>query len=403
MNIEIVAIGNEILKGLITNTNTTDISQALFSAGYRPTRHTTLSDDETLLKSSLKECLHRSRIVITTGGLGPTCDDTSRQVAAELFESDFVLNKEIAASLRQRYGNLLISLENQATVPSKAIILTNDFGTAPGLAFHTETSTLLMVPGVPREMNAMLHHQVIPFLEKHFPKAPQKTQLLHFFGITESAIDPFLRDLQQQYPKIELGIYPAHGTLAVQLTAQGYDETDLINATEILRKYFADNHFEAPHGKLEEAVHQLFTEKKWTLSLAESCTGGAISARLTKLSGCSNYHLGGIVSYSNESKINLLHVPAETIVKFGAVSQETAIAMALGMQKVIGSDISLAITGIAGPTGGTKEKPIGTIWIAIAQKNHPPIAWTLKAHGNREMIIERSVNAALAGLLKYCK
>ncbi len=408
LTIEIVAIGNEILKGITLNTNATEISKALFDAGYAPCRHTALPDDPMSLKSGLQECLKRSRIVIATGGLGPTCDDTTRQAAAALFGSSFHLDEQVAKSLAQRYGAAIISLENQATVPSKATVLENTVGTAPGLAFHTETSTLILMPGVPREMRAMLHSQTIPFLQKHFPhKQHHISQKLHFFDLSESAVDPILRRLQSDFPEIEFGIYPSHGILTVVATikaaAKDAPAPRLDAAAQLLLQHFAAKNFKAPSGKLEEAVQELFIRRGWTLSLAESCTGGSVAAKLVQLPGASAYFLGGIVAYSYAFKTGLLEVPNELLLEKGAVSEETVVAMVSGLLARTGSDFGIAISGIAGPDGGTKDKPVGTVWIAVAGKGQIPQTHRLLAYGNRDMIIERSVNAALSELLLYCK
>jgi len=404
-NIEIVAIGNEILKGNINNTNATEISQALFLAGYPTSRHSVLPDDAVELKAALGESLKRSRIVISTGGLGPTCDDITRQIAAELFDSDFHLDEKLLQTLKQRYGNLPASLENQATVPTKAIILNNEYGTAPGLVFHNSENTLILMPGVPREMRALLHQKVIPFIQKHYPNTRYVTRTLHFFGLSESSVDPHLRDLQKKLPDIDIGIYPTHGTVKVQFTLDATKnsaaQSQLDEACQSLAKAFASNHFEAASGKLEEAVHQRFIEKNWTLSLAESCTGGGIAARLTKLPGASKYFLGGIVSYSNALKEQLLNVPQSTLSTYGAVSQEAALEMVKGILDKTQSEFGIAITGIAGPDGGTPDKPVGTVWIAVARRGATPVVSKLIALGNRDMIIEFSINGALARLLQY--
>lgn len=405
--IEIVAIGSEILKGLINNSNASEISNALLLAGYHTERHTVLADDLESLKSGLIEALDRNDIVISTGGLGPTCDDMTREIAAAIFDSDFYFDHEIANDLKNRYGSsVAISLENQATIPTKAIPLKNALGTAPGLIFHTSNKHLILLPGVPQEMRALLHEQVIPYLLSKFPHKHYISRLLHFFEVSESSIDPYLRELQKHHPKIEFGIYPHQGTVTVQLTAKlddkQKDDSGIEKASDVLLKHFADKNFIAESGNLEEAIYHLFSQQKWTLSVAESCTGGAIAARLTKQPGASNYFLGGIVCYSTDLKKSLLHVQESTLLTYGAVSEQTVSAMALGSLNATKSDFAIAISGIAGPAGDNSETPVGTIWIAIAKQQREPLVWCIHLNGNRDIIIERSINAAMSGLLRYC-
>lgn len=408
MNIEVIAIGNEILNGAIVNTNAAEIGQALFKAGYRVCRQSSLPDDPKVLKQALKEALERSQLVITTGGLGSTCDDLTRQIAAELFESDFYYHEEIATDLKRRYGDLLINLADQATIPTKASILKNPVGTASGLVFRSASATLILLPGIPREMRIMLVDQVLPFLRHHFPQTTRcVSKALHLFRLSESSVDPLIRKLQKRYPDIEFGIYPSHGTISIHGNIYSLDEKAaevmLNTALGEVATQFADHCFDSPSGTIEEAIHQLFIQKQWTLSLAESCTGGRISSKLTKIPGASEYFLGAVVSYSNFLKQHLLGVPEELIRTKGAVSEEVVLAMAAGILSEANSRFSIAISGVAGPSGGTPDKPVGTIWAAIAQKGKPPQAWRFQARGTRDMIIEWSANAVLGQLYHYCR
>lgn len=402
--IEIVAIGNELLKGITVNTNASEISHALFKNGYKCQQHVVVPDHRELIKKQLIQSLKRSKIVITTGGLGPTCDDITRQVAAEVFESDFTFNVALAEELKQRYGNLPISLDDQATVPTKASLLKNPLGTAPGIVFNTEIGTLILMPGVPKEMRAMLHDQLIPYLLKNFPNDTSPlSRAVHFFGVGESTIDPTLRALEVQHPTAEFGIYPSHGLLSVyttfnQPTAHSAHELETI--TTAIKQQFPEHFYSETSEKIEVAIQDLLVQKDWTLCTAESCTGGAIAARLTKIPGSSQYFLGGFVTYSNQLKESLLHVDSEIILRDGAVNEETVIAMAKGALHSTGSDFSIAVSGIAGPTGGSESKPVGTIWIGIGKKDGTVCTHKIKAYGNREMIIERGVNAALGELFK---
>lgn len=403
--IEIVAIGTELLKGAIVNTNSTEIAKALVSVGYRTLRQTVLPDERKLLEEGLKEALQRSGIVIATGGLGPTCDDVTRQAAAALFSSDFAFNEAIAEELKRRYGNASAGIADQASVPVKAKILPNPIGTACGLVFSEGASTLILIPGVPKEMRAMLHEQVLAYLVKAFPPPPPlESRSSHFFGLSESSVDPFLRELEAAYPDIEFGIYPSHGVLAVSATEKRHDDKNggrLRVALDKLKGHFPLNYFGANGERLEDLLQHRFIDKGWTLATAESCTGGAIASRLTKVPGASNYFAGGVVAYTNELKERVLNVPGDVIRRFGAVSEETVKAMAEGVLALSGANFAISVSGVAGPTGGSDDKPVGTVWIGIAGRGRPTAAFKIRGFGNREMVIETAVNLALGHLLKF--
>lgn len=404
MDIEIVAIGNELLTGFTVNTNAAYLSRELLIAGYPVHRHTVLPDEEMTLRKGLREALTRGRVVITTGGLGPTCDDLTRPIAAELFGSDFYLNEEVAEELKKRYGSLPISLEHQATVPRKALILKNPVGTAPGMIFHTDTSTLILLPGIPNEMKEIFSSHVIAFLQSRFPlKEKHSRRSLHLFNVSESQVDPTLRDIKSKFPNLELGIYPSNGVLNIEIVSLKGKDQEVESAYQAIAHPFDAHLFESPNGKIEEAVHEAFISSKKTLSLAESCTGGAIAASLTKLPGASEYFLGSFVVYSNLLKTRILQVPESLLIEKGAVSQETAKAMVLGLMEKTDSDYGAAITGIAGPTGGTPDKPVGTVWMAFCKKGDEPKAIKKHCFGNRLMIIERSANIVLSELYKMIK
>lgn len=403
MDIEIVAIGNEILSGFIVNSNASYISQELLKAGYQVSRHSVLPDSAVRLRQGLKEALERNQLVITTGGLGPTCDDITRSVAAELFQSDFQYNEQLGEELRRRYPNCLETLENQATVPTKAKLLKNEAGTAPGFIFNSANSTLVLLPGIPAEMKAMFP-QVLAHLSEHLPIAAQSyCKRLNLFNVTEASADPILRKLQDKFSTINFGIYPAQGILGIHLTILSRDKTAALSQLELAYKAITSEFpgllFESGSRKIEEALHQRFIEKKLTLSAAESCTGGSFSARLTQLPGASHYFIGSIVSYSNEMKSHWLGVSEQLLKEKGAVSAEVVTQMLKGLLAQTRTDYGVAVSGIAGPEGGTADKPVGTIWCAVGKRGEEPRVWKLQAYGTREMIIERSVNALIAELL----
>jgi nicotinamide-nucleotide amidase len=400
MQIELVTIGGEILSGMTVNSNAAFIGQKFLEKGYRVNRQTVFPDDAKILHSGLQEALARSELVITTGGLGPTCDDLTRNVAAQLFSSDFCYDEMVAEDLLRRFGVGLVSLKDQATIPRKARALLNSVGTAPGLVFTSEKNTLILLPGVPEEMSVLFVGQVLPFVQKRFPlKEPFVQKKVDLYLLIESSVDPFLRILEKEHPNLQIGIYPNYGYLSVSFT--GKSEKEIQPAVDALLKEFGAYHYTAPNGKLEEAVHATLIQRKKTLALAESITGGKAAAQLTALAGASEYFLGSLVVYSNALKVSLLHVLKETLEKEGAVSRKCAEEMLAGLFKVTDADYGIAVTGIAGPTGAAPGKPLGTVWVAMGARGKAPAIETFIANGPREKVLTYTTNRLFANLLAY--
>jgi len=399
--IEILNIGTELLSGFTVNTNAAFLCRELNRVGFSVEKQTVVPDDPPRLQNGLREAMSRSSVVLTTGGLGPTVDDLSRKVVADLMGSDFRFDEQVAADLKKRFGESLTSLKDQATVPSKAKVILNQVGTAPGFIFEKDETVVIMLPGVPPEMKAMFQNDVMPYLKGKFPDVQEKQiEHLHFFGLPESAVDPTLRELQEKYPALEFGIYPGLGLLEVQIKMpQNGKQDQLDDCVKILREKFYKYVYSSPSGTIEGAVHFYFLQNGLTLSTAESCTGGSAAARLIKIPGASDYFQGSIVAYQNELKTSVLGVPENLIREHGAVSAEVVGRMAQGVQKMTGSDYALAVSGVAGPTGGSEEKPVGTVWCAIVHRDEDPYVWKIQARGTREMIITRSVNALFSQLL----
>lgn len=368
MSIEIVAIGDEILNGITVNTNAAYLGKALALKGYRVLRHIVLPDVADLLQKGLKEALSRANLVIATGGLGPTCDDLTNESAAKLFTSS------------PRF------LENRV-------------GTAKGVVFSEKGKTLVLLPGVPQEMRPMFEEQLLPILSDYIkPEKHLLSEILHFGALGENKVDPLLRKLKERHPEMDFGIYPGYGLLGVRLTST--DAQTLQACKTELEKTFADSLYEDPEGKIEHAVHQLFLKKGLKLALAESCTGGLLAAKITSIPGASQYFIGSVVAYSNEMKEELLGVKKGTLEQFGAVSRECVLEMAEGILKMAQTDFAIAVSGIAGPEGGTREKPVGTVWLSIAQKNGANEALPLQLKGSRETIILWAAQLALFHLWK---
>lgn len=397
LNAEVVSIGDELLSGKIVNNNAAFISRQLCNLGIEVSRQVSLPDDPILLEEGLAESLACAPLVIATGGLGPTLDDNTRKVAADLFHTSLELNRELVDTLRKRFGDLH-SIEDQATVPARAEILPNHLGTASGLILCGRESTLILLPGVPHEMEALMEKEVIPYIQRCFAlDKPQASLELHFFRAYESEFDPLLRTLKESYPALQIGIYPRNGLVSITLKG---DAIAIAKASDAIREQFSEREYVSRDGKIETALHTLLLEKKLTLSLAESCTGGTIASRLIAIPGASHYFLGGVVAYSNSLKESLLGVSAELIREKGAVSPEVAMAMAEGMQSKTGSDLALAVTGVAGPDGGSPEKPVGTVFVGIKKQGGQALAIQLKTRGSRFMIIDRASSLALAELLR---
>lgn len=395
MRIEVLAIGGEIVKGIVVNSNAAFISRFLTSEGWDVHQHSALPDNASLLKDFLAEAWKRADCILITGGLGPTCDDLTRNVLAEMFSSKLIFNEKIAEDLKKRYGSNLASLQDQATVPEKAQVLINPVGTASGLLFEEGGKCLIAMPGVPSEMGVIFQQSVLPYLRTKFAHASRKKeQQVHLCMLSESNVDPVLNDIQKNFPQVDIGIYTSDGLLSVIFS--GEKSSDLNSAATALTNAFSTQIYSNTSVRIEEELQRFFITEKLKLGVAESCTGGTIASRLTSQPGSSEYFLGSIVSYSNAVKRDVLKVPEEILERYGAVSQETAEAMALGVFKIMDADWSLAVTGIAGPSGGTEEKPVGTVWISLAKRNHPPESLHFKWRGTRQKIITIVTNYALS-------
>lgn len=397
MKIEIISIGDEILKGRILNTNVSFLSHLLQKNGYSVFRQTTLPDEKEQLRSGLEEALSRGDLVICTGGLGPTLDDITREVAAEVFDSDFYIDPSLAEELKKRYQDRYSAVEDQARIPRKAKALHNSVGSAPGLVFSERGKTLILLPGVPKEVESLFIEQVIPLLHQQWPVGQAKKMIqMNFCVVYESLIDPLLRELSVQHPSVEFGIYPGHGFLCVCILSSDADALSAVQ--KALEKHFGNYHFHAPSGKIEEALMAWFVKHQKTLAFAESCTGGMLASHVTALPGSSAYFLGSFVVYSNAMKEQILGVSQETLKANGAESEETVREMLEGVFKRTSADFAIAVSGIAGPSGGTEEMPVGTIWAAIGERGKSPDVGKFVCRGTRETNILLATNYLLGAL-----
>ena len=378
MIVELITTGSELLLGEIVNTNSAYLSSALNQAGFDVVYHSTVGDNRARMRSVMEIALERADIIITSGGLGPTLGDFTKEVMADLLGLPLILHEpsleKIKCFFAHRHAHMPVNNQKQAMVPEGSYILNNSCGTAPGIVIQHNNKVIVHLPGPPHELKTMVKNELLPYLSVHYPqKAIIVSKELHTYGLGESAVDETLRDilLTQSNPTIALLARP--GEILVRITAKA-DNTraaeELIAATEKqIRARLGNIIFSTNDKTMEEVVAETLFAQKKTIALAESCTGGLVTSRLTDVRGASAYLIGSVVCYSNEIKEKQLGVPHQTLLDYGAVSEPTARAMAEGIRRLNGTDIGVGVTGIAGPDGGTPEKPVGTVYIAVADKN----------------------------------
>jgi nicotinamide-nucleotide amidase len=381
VKIEILNTGSELLLGRVLNTHQQWLCRQLADLGYVVGRQVAVPDTALDIVTTVKEALNRSDLVIATGGLGPTSDDRTRDLVAEMLGRKLSLDPSIVEKIcgyfEKRRRPLPPGTEIQAMVPEGAVVLANDFGTAPGLAIQVEAgrfraaaSWLIMLPGPPRELRPMFTSRVIPLLRQEFPLNDEFVcRTLKTTGIGESwaeeKIAGPLRHLTDA--GLELGYCARPGEVDVRFVATGPAGRHQVEEAEgVVRGLIGSHIYGTDDDQLEQVVVQLLSKQRKTVAFAESCTGGFIANRLTNVSGASEVFLAGLVTYSNEAKEKFLGVQASTLTTHGAVSEPTAREMAQGAREHTGADFALSVTGIAGPTGGTAEKPVGTVFIGLA-------------------------------------
>jgi nicotinamide-nucleotide amidase len=408
---EIITIGDEILIGQIVDTNSAWMAQKLNEEGIRVKQISSVSDDRQHILAALAEATTRADIIFITGGLGPTKDDITKQTLAEYFNVKLVLNDDAlnnVLNIFKRYNRSLLEVNRkQAEVPENCEIILNNNGTAPGMWFNVDSKIYVSMPGVPFEMKYMMEETVIPKLkiELKLPVIIHKTILT--VGEGESFLAEKIADIENDLPaNIKLAYLPKMGQVRLRLSAYSDGETSLNDkleefASRIVERV-GDNVVAQEDIPLEKVILNHMADKGLTLSVAESCTGGYVSHLITQHEGSSQVFLGGAVTYSNDLKENILGVKNETLYQFGAVSQETVTEMVEGALRQFKSDYALAITGIAGPGGGTQEKPVGTVWIAVANANKTVVKKF--TFGNKRLQnIERSAVAAFFMLITLLK
>lgn len=405
MRAEIISIGDELLIGQVINTNQAYIAEQLNSVGISVYRMTTVGDDEQAILASFQRASEEAEVVTVTGGLGPTHDDITRTAVCKFMNTDLVVDHQALENIKQlfaRRGYALTSLnEDQARVPRGCTVIQNYLGTAPGYFFDRNGKYLIVMPGVPFEMKAMMEHFVIPYFQNKVSGLVIRHRTLKTTGIPESYLAERIGNVKELFADqtgITLAYLPSPLGVRLRITAKGTssDEVQMkITAIEEkLRSKAGKYIYGADDEELEHVVGRLLTERKIKIAVAESCTGGLIADRITDVPGSSNYFERGLITYSNESKVSELGVPAELIQQHGAVSREVAEAMASGVREKSAVDIGLSTTGIAGPTGGSAEKPVGLVWIGYSDKQET-FALKFNFGDQRRRVKERAAQAAL--------
>ncbi len=372
---EIITIGDELLIGQVVNTNASWIASELNKNGISVVKITTTSDEGLEIKDALIQAEKRSNIILLTGGLGPTNDDITKTVLAEYFDSDFIFHQptfeHIKSLFKLRNYQVTEVNRNQAQIPEKCIPLFNSNGTAPGMWFEKDNKVIVSMPGVPFEMKGLMTDEVIPKLQNRFklPSIIHKTVMTT--GIGESMLASIIGDWEYGLPShIKLAYLPQPGIVRLRLSGKGDFikelENEIDNQVKKLNEIISNLIFGYDDITLEEVLGNLLKVKSKTLSTAESCTGGYIAHLITSISGSSEYFKGSVVSYSNQVKHEQLRVKENDLEEHGAVSKEVVEQMAIGCKKLLKTDYCIATSGVAGPDGGTVEKPVGTVWIAIA-------------------------------------
>ena len=407
MKLEIITIGDELLLGFTTDTNAAYLARELAEHGVEVVRRATVGDDAEAIAAAVRDALERTGAVITTGGLGPTADDLTKQAIAAVFGRRLEMRDEIVAMIEERFrlygfkGRMPVSNRQQALVPEGARVLENRHGSAPGIWIEDEQRRwVAMLPGVPREMRGMTLDVIVPELQARMSGVREvvRSRTLRCIGISESHLADLLGDRARTVRGLPVAYLPSVAGIDLRLTTRGLsnaDATALLDAAIAeLEPIIGDHIYGEDDTDLAEVVLQRSRERGLRIAVAESCTGGMLGARLTAVPGSSAVFVGGVIAYDNHVKTGLLDVDPATIRTHGAVSEQTAREMAAGVRVRMGTQIAIAVTGIAGPDGGTPEKPVGLVWIAAEVDGRARASHRVYP-GNREEIRQRASQGAL--------
>ncbi|MFH0761748.1 MAG: competence/damage-inducible protein A [Bacteroidota bacterium] len=393
---EIITIGDELLMGHTIDTNSAWIGDRLSKIGLPVRRIISISDEPEEIRSALEDSMKRADLILITGGLGPTNDDRTKKTLAEFFNSRLIINQDILSDIEKLWGKRRVPLigldRDQSQVPDNCRVIRNPNGTAPGMWFELNGKIIISMPGVPFEMKGMMEETILPALQDHF-KAPEviyKTVMTA--GVGESVLATRIKPWEDCIPEgFSLAYLPSPGIVKLRITGKGSDTKEVKKRmhmlVEMLVRLIPDWVYGYDDETLPEVTGRLLFKNKLTLATAESCTGGTIASLITSVPGSSAWYRGSIVAYSNDIKESLLDVPANTIEIYGAVSQEVVEKMASAARIKIGADYAVAVSGIAGPDGGSAEKPVGTVWIAVSgPKTTTSKLFTMGEHRGRNIM-----------------
>jgi len=375
MNAQIITIGDELLIGQTIDTNSAFIGSELSSIGFDITRKISIHDRRDDILQTFSGVTGKTELVMVTGGLGPTSDDITKQTICEFFDTRLVLNKSVLTMIEEMMRRRGVQMnENnrmQAMVPESCRVIQNERGTAPGMLFEKDKTMFIFMPGVPFEMKYMMTEHILPILKERFTSQVIIHKNIMTYGAPEARLAEMLSGFEKELPgEISLAYLPSSGVIKLRLTAKGTDRDLLtgiiVEQVKKLYRTIPELIYGEDEKSLEKVIGELLKERKQTVSTAESCTGGKIAEMITSIAGSSEYYKGSVIAYDNSVKKHLLGVPDDLIRKYGAVSRQVVEQMASGARKLMGTDFSVATSGIAGPDGGTDSKPVGMVWIAVS-------------------------------------
>ena len=411
MKISILTVGDEILIGQIVDTNSAWMGQQLNLAGARVETVISVGDTMAAIHTGLREAMEQADVILMTGGLGPTKDDITKKALAEYMGVDMVFHDPTFERIKKMFEVWARPMNEahrlQCYMPANAEILTNKMGTAPGMWMEYEDKVIVSMPSVPYEMQYLMEHEVLPKLKQRFPGQPIAHRTILTVGEGESHIAEKLEDFEEGLPDgFKLAYLPHIAQVRLRITGTGMDEAALHQIldekAEILKERFADIIYGFDKDTLEGAIGNMLKERGLTLATAESCTGGYLAHRITSVAGASEYFLGSVISYSNAVKMNVLGVKPETLDTHGAVSEQTVIEMAEGALKVLSAGVAIAISGIAGPGGGSDTKPVGLAWMAVSNGTNTK-TFSIRAGKDREKNIQYFTIHALNQIRLFLK
>lgn len=411
MNASIISIGDELLIGQVVNTNASYIASELNKIGIHVKYISTVGDNYPDIMESFSVAFSKSNVIVVTGGLGPTHDDITKNAVCRFFEVDLIQNDEVRENIKRILSHRKIAwnsaAEEQTFIPDGCKIIKNNLGTAAGFLFERDNKIFIVMPGVPHEMKDMMTNFVIPYLRSQISGEIIVHKTLKTTGITEAALSEMIGPpdkilINNREVNSTLAFLPSPLGVSLRISVKSFNKEHaqeaLNNVEKKLRSIIDYYIYGIDEDELESVIGKILTDKKLTLSVAESCTGGLIANRITNVSGSSQYFERGVVAYSNRAKIELLGVDKELIINFGAVSENVAKAMADGIRKISGSDIGISTTGIAGPTGGTTEKPVGLVWIGYSDEME---TFAIKNYfGNERTLIKIRASQAALNLIR---